>query len=164
MEFKKMKCNFYVGFARGTAGPPPSPQVPVPALSASAALHHPIYLGNRPYVPRGTRLYDLPSPLTPTKKAEEDADPAVTRQKGSPGTKTWMASLSLEGGAGPAKAPIATAHLGEACKHTRGLSTCIVVSKRSLCPLSCVHLGLCLRAQSRRIFEATFKVVPHCHG
>jgi hypothetical protein len=38
-----------------------------------------------------------------------------------------MTGLSLEVGAGPAKASISTAHLGKACKHTRGLSTCIVV-------------------------------------
>ena len=43
-----------------------------------------------------------------------------------------MTSLSLEVGAGPAKASIATAHLGETGKHTTGLSTCIVVSKTCL--------------------------------
>jgi len=72
-----------------------------------------------------TRLYDLAPTLVPTKKAK--VDPAVTRQRRSPGTpKTWMASLSLEVETGPAKASIAsgTAHLEEACKHTRGLCTC----------------------------------------
>ena len=68
-----------------------------------------------------TRLYDLAPTPAPTKKKEE-ADAAVTRQTGSPGTlRTWMSSLSLEVGAGPAKAPIATAHVGEACKHARAL-------------------------------------------
>jgi hypothetical protein len=32
-----------------------------------------------------TRLYDPPSPLHPTKKAEEDVDPAVTAKKGLQG-------------------------------------------------------------------------------
>ena len=57
-----------------------------------------------------------------------------------------MAGLSLEVGAGPAKAPIATAHSGETGKHTIGLSTCIVVSKTSLYPLSrfAVWCHLCM--------------------
>ena len=56
----------------------------------------------------------------------------------------WLVLKSLEVGAGPAKAPIATAHLGEACKHTHGLSTCIVVYKASLYPLSRTRSGLLL--------------------
>jgi hypothetical protein len=30
--------------------------------------------------------------------------------------------------------PIATAHIGETCKDARGIRTCVVVHKRSLCP------------------------------
>jgi hypothetical protein len=68
-----------------------------------------------------TRLYDLPSPLTPTKKAEEEVDAAVTANKGLRGPQNpgWLVS-PCQVGAGPAKASIATAHLGEAGKHTRG--------------------------------------------
>jgi hypothetical protein len=50
-----------------------------------------------------TWLYDLPSPLALSKREEEEeADAAVTCQKGSPGTlKTWMTSLSLPSWNGP---------------------------------------------------------------
>jgi hypothetical protein len=62
-----------------------------------------------------------PRPLTSAlskqeEEEEEEVDAAVTAKKG------------LQG-AVPAKGSIATDHLGDACKHTRGLSTCIVVSK-----------------------------------
>jgi hypothetical protein len=81
------------------------------------------------------RLYDPAPPLAPTKKAEE-VDAAVTRHTGSPGTlKTWMASLSLEVEAGPAKVSIATADLGGLVNTRVGFVPVGVVSKRSLCPL-----------------------------
>jgi hypothetical protein len=68
-----------------------------------------------PLAPRpneaGSKKMKKSTPLSPPKRV-----PSL------PGTqKNWMTSLSLEVGAGPAKAPIATAHLGETCKHTRGL-------------------------------------------